>query len=428
MQSLKIPTPVSTDIRKLFSTLLIVMVLVYLANAFTPLHLHVDSIRYFDIKDCIEYGCDPDSFAATDYLPYGFTALLIALSKLGILNSFSIVLVNCIFLFSGIYMLQKILKPYISPIVLVLITLFNWTIIKFCAHPLSEMQYIFFSFATLYCFHLFIAGRGYLYFIAAFILCICTILTRSIGIALLPALIFSFVWQHRNSIKQTIVNNKLGVLLILIAAGVVVFFASEFKLFAYASNVEEPFQKGFISFIIGNLKFHFSELSEIFINLPLNKGADYVDGSSVHLLFVIIGLFLFAWLMYALFMKMNRLPIYIKAYLLFYLVILMNWPYYDPRFWVPIIPIVAAVYLQTPFHLYTLLKIPARMHFVVYLAFGVFAAVYSLYIGFDKNRFSSYHAKGVYRNEYESHFFGKPQSDTATKIDQNVLQILKQYD
>lgn len=428
MPSVELSSSEYSGYRYLFYSLLGIILLVYLANAFTPLHLHVDSIRYYNIKDCIQYGCDPNSFAATDYLPYGYTALLVGLSKLGILNSVSIVLVNCFFLFTGIFMLQKVLKRYVSPGILVLLTLFNWTIIKFCAHPLSEMQYIFFSFSALYCFHIYCTRNSYLHLVAAFILCICTILTRTIGIALLPALILAIAWRHRDSIKDLMIRNKVAVVAIVLAGMAVVFFANEFKVFAYASNLKAPFQQGFVHFVTENFRFHFTELAEIFINVPLNKGVDYIEGSAILILFLIIGLLLFGWLMYALFMKRNQLPFYIKTYLLFYLLILMNWPYYDPRFWVPIIPLVIAVYLQTPFNLYTLLRIPARMHLVVYMILGISAGVYSLYAATDKHRFSSRHAKGVYRNEYETHFFGKPQSDTATHIDQNVLQILRKYD
>jgi len=58
---------------------------VYIVDCFTPLRLHVDTIRYYAIKDCIEFGCPADSDAATDYFPYGYTVLLLVFSKLGIL-------------------------------------------------------------------------------------------------------------------------------------------------------------------------------------------------------------------------------------------------------------------------------------------------------------------------------------------------------
>ena len=72
-------------------------------------------LRYFAIKDCIEYGCPPDSAPAKDYLPYGYTVLLLLPSKPGILRSFTIVLVNCICLFIVLYMVRKMFVFPVSP-------------------------------------------------------------------------------------------------------------------------------------------------------------------------------------------------------------------------------------------------------------------------------------------------------------------------
>ncbi len=171
---------------RIFRGLFAIMALAYMATCFTPLHIHFDSIRYYNIKDCIEFGCPPDSIAATDYLPYGYTGLLIALSKMGILNAFFIVFVNCVYLFTGIWFVQKIFREQLSSFLFYCIVLFSWTVIKFSAHPLSEMQYIFFSCASLYCFHLYTKQKGYKWMILAFVLGILTMLTRTVGISLIP--------------------------------------------------------------------------------------------------------------------------------------------------------------------------------------------------------------------------------------------------
>jgi len=55
---------------------------IYLLNCVSHLRLHTDMLRYFAIKDCVELGCPPDSVAAKDYLPWGYTGLLLLLSKI----------------------------------------------------------------------------------------------------------------------------------------------------------------------------------------------------------------------------------------------------------------------------------------------------------------------------------------------------------
>src|SRR5580698_6774917 len=102
----------------------------FLLNCFTPLRLHYDMLRYFAIKDCIESKCPPGA-DPNDYLPFGYTALLLLLSKLGILKSFFIVFVNCLYLSGGLYFVRKIFDYIRSPFFLILLVLLNWAIIKF---------------------------------------------------------------------------------------------------------------------------------------------------------------------------------------------------------------------------------------------------------------------------------------------------------
>ena len=51
-----------------------------------------------------------------------------------------------------------------------------------------------------------------------------------------------------------------------------------------------------------------------------------------------------------------------------------------------------------------------------------------VYSSFDKEFLAKNQAKGVYRNEYETHWYGKPMSDTARKMDTLALHVLEKYD
>ena len=137
----------------------LIFILIYLINCLTPLRLHVDTIRYFAIKDCIEIGCPPDSFGANDYLPYGYTGLLLALSKANILNSFTIVLINCICLFISIYLIKRLFGKSLNFNLFLLLLLLNWTVLKFTVHPLSELLYLLFTVSSLYFFNIFLKNK-----------------------------------------------------------------------------------------------------------------------------------------------------------------------------------------------------------------------------------------------------------------------------
>jgi hypothetical protein len=64
---------------------------------------------------------------------------------------------------------------------------------------------------------------------------------------------------------------------------------------------------------------------------------------------------------------------------------------------------------------------------IIYAGFGILSVGYITYTSLNKRIFSRTQANGAYRNEYETYFFGKPQSDTATHIDQAALHVIERY-
>src|SRR5450755_5034918 len=172
------------------------LAVLFFLNCFTPLRLHYDMLRYFAIKDCIESKCPPDA-DPNDYLPYGYTGLLLLLSKLGILKSFSIVFVNCLYLLGALFFVRKFFDHIRSPYFLFFLVLINWTIIKFVLHPLSELQYLFFSMASLYAYYQFLRIKNIWNLLLAFLFAGLSFLTRTVGIALVAALFTALVWEYR---------------------------------------------------------------------------------------------------------------------------------------------------------------------------------------------------------------------------------------
>jgi len=61
----------------------------------------------------------------------------------------------------------------------------------------------------------------------------------------------------------------------------------------------------------------------------------------------------------------------------------------------------------------------------IYLTTGVFALTYYTFTSFNKQAISVRQDAGIWRNEYETYFFGKPLSDTASRVDPVALKWLK---
>ena len=405
-----------------------IMMIVYLADCFTPLRLHVDSIRYYNIKDCLEYGCDPNSYAAKDYFPIGYTALLFILSKLGILKSFSIVFINDIFLLAGLYFLYKVFSKTIPLFLFFFIVMLNWLFIKFVAHPLSEMQYIFFSLASIFFYYQFTQRKKIYSLLLAIVFGWLAFITRSVGISLMGALAVALIWEFRDQQLNFFRKNKFLVISILVVlAGGLVIFSKQLGINHYGGVLSEHFKEAPFFKRVG---WRFKEWGEIFVNTPSNKVIDRLAGKLGEIAFMVIGLIIFSWFLYTLFSKKTGIPFIIKAYFVFYCLIMFNWPFNDPRFWVPIMPLMAAITLHgvAYFKENKIIKSLSSLLFVIYIILGAFAAGYMVYSSFNKEFLSRNQAKGVYRNEYEVHFFGKPLSDTAKTIDPTIVNLLKRYD
>ncbi len=400
------------------------LILVYLINCFSPLRLHVDMLRYFAIKDCIELGCPPDSEAAKDYLPYGYTGLLLLLSKIGLLNSFVIVFINCAFLFGSIYLAKKVFDLSGKTHLFIAVVLLNWTTIKFTTHPLSEMQYLFFSMVSLYYFCKFTSTRSFVALFFSFIAAGLAFLTRSVGVALAAALVTGVIWQYREQLLLLIRKNKVVVLVLLIIIAGVAIFSKQLGLDHYTGVFSKQFDEG-VGFkdILG---WHFTEWSELVVNTSQSKVAAYLPASLSKTGFIITGIIFFAVFVFLLF-RNKKIPFIVKAYLVFYSILMFNWPFYDPRFWVPVLPLMAAVVIQTSFSVSKLSRNLQVTAFAAYMLIGIVSIGYMTYTSLSKKVFARTQANGVYRNEYETVFFGKPQSDTARQINQEALHVIERY-
>jgi hypothetical protein len=397
----------------------------YFLNCFTPLRLHYDMLRYFSIKDCIESKCPPGA-DPIDYLPYGYTALLLLFSKLGILRSFSLVFINCLYLFGGLFFVRKIFNNIRSPFFLFFLVLMNWTIIKFVTHPLSELQYLFFSMAGLYSFNNFIRNRNIRNLILAFLLAGLALLTRTVGVALLAAMLVTLTWEYKKQLIGLLKKNWILVAALILCAVMAVIFSKQLGLDYYLSVIPRQFKEGLHFSKV--LVWHFSEWGEILLNNPKAKMISFLPIPYGFWLFLISGILGVSGFIYICFIKNNNIPLIVKTYLFFYLLLLFNWPFPDPRFWVPIIPLIAAVISQHSFSQRRIIRLGGFLCLLVYSVFGLIAISYMTYTSFNKKELSKTQASGVFRNEYEIHFFGKTLSDTVTVVNSNLVDFLNKYD
>jgi hypothetical protein len=417
---------------------LFALLAIYLLNCFSPLRLEYDSIKYFALKDCLEQRCPPGFNPAGDPHPYGYPLLLLLLSKMGLLHSFTVALINGCYLVGGLYFVKEIFRANVPPFLFFGLLLLNWTFIKFFNYPLSEMQYLFFSGGSLYSFHLYTQQRKIGMLLLTFALGGLAFLTRTAGMALLPALLVGLAWEHRSAFNgHRRRNGMLMLLLLLLLLAGILLFPDALHLTHYLKSLGQD-RPGMGAVLLG----HFKEWGQLLLNTPSGKIGAWLQGAD-NWLFLPAGIGLFGWFGYALFLRRATLPLFITIYLVSYCVLIFNWPFFDPRFWIPVLPLIAVLLLQTPLPgarvattgtgaraataAPSFVRTIGRLLFIAYIFAGVGAVGYSTYTAFHKEALARSQAKGIFRNEYEVFFFGRPQSDTATHFYPYVLHLLEKY-
>ncbi|HSZ32269.1 MAG TPA: hypothetical protein VK772_03115 [Puia sp.] len=291
---------------------------------------------------------------------------------------------------------------------------------------MSELQYLFFSLFSLYEYSQFTRKKNIGNLLLAFLLAGIATLTRTIGITLIAAIFFALAFEYRKQLLGILKKNKILIAIFILCVILVFIFSKQLGLNHYLAAITTQFNEGLHFSDI--LVWHFSEWGEILLNTPKAKMIGMLPYPLGFWLFFILGILGICGFIYICFIKKNNIPFIVKAYLFFYILLLFNWPFPDPRFWVPIIPLIAAVVSQQTFSGNLILKRTSAIFLGVYILFGIVAVSYMTFTSFNKKEFSRTQASGVFRNEYEIHFFGKPLSDTVTVVNHNLVDFLNKYD
>jgi len=158
--------------------------------------------------------------------------------------------------------------------------------------------------------------------------------------------------------------------------------------------------------------------------LSVAKVSNFLPAAKAELLFMLAGIAFFAGFVYLTFFRLKDIPFIVKAYLFFYTVLMMNWPFYDPRFWVPVLPLVAVVLVQYLASVKRIWMVAVGIYFLL----GAAAVGYQTYTSLNREVFARTQANGVYRSEYETFFYGRPREGTERPADPNIVNILRRYD
>ncbi|HRP55306.1 hypothetical protein [Agriterribacter sp.] len=406
--------------------ILLALSIAYMILSFTPFRLGNDVLRYIQIKEWLEAGKHPVSEMG-NRLPYGYPVLLLLLSKLGLCSSFYIVLVNYLYLGGSLYFVNSIFRSSIKAWQLIVLTLLNWTIVKSTITPLSDIQYLFFSTGALFFYTAYMDNKKTGNLAGLLIFTFLAIITRTIGVLLVFSMVLTLILQKKNTSRRKAQTLRILLFTTILFLIIIVVFSTFFRINDYINLMLSFFEADPAGFWITNLRWHLADLAEVFINTSQFK-INFIGVGIKEIFFIATGVFSLIYFFFLLIKKKKDIPMVIIIYLLGYIIIVFNWPTYDARFWVPLVPLLIAVVLHTPVHMKPYLRYGFLSWKFVYVFLGTFVIGYYSYLIFNRSEFAKKHDAGIWKNEYETYFLEKPFDNRNTKTRPYILHVLYTYD
>ena len=338
---------------RLAMLLFVVVALAYCLQVATPLRINTDAYRLLSMAVSASEGNGYLVDGQPDQFPNGYPFLVKIMLSAGIADSVSFVALNLFFYAFGLCILwawAASLSGRSLALIVVLWVALSWLLIKHATIPLSDAGYFGISLAALYCLWKFYTGRlafAWPWFLAALVLIFLSLQFRTVGITLLPTAAATIALHSGlRSFWVSLAKYKAKIAWILATVGFIgsaclvwlfqtEWFASQFLAKgSYFQSMLGYFERqGVFVFFGSNLGFRLREMGEIALNFPENKVAFLSPA------FYLAGLAAWGFVGLGCISLVKRGFLPLVAYLFFYLGLMMLWPYYDTRFWIPLLPI-----------------------------------------------------------------------------------------
>lgn len=261
-----------------------------------------------------------------------------------------------------------------------------------------------------------------IYVAGAWILAAAAITVRRAGVALLPPLVVMMVSSSPHSprlIRNLCRRAKVILFVISIVGGVgaigIIAKTSTLSDFTGATSNSTLYVVS-----VKVLSYRLRELGELFTNCPSSKLPGVFHFLSLCGGLVLLMLMLIGWLS-----KRRQLgPT--ETFVISYVAILFAWPYYDARFWLPIMPLLIA-YSALAVRNIRLLQPVVTIYCVGFALLGLVAVAYSTRISFAGPEFPDRYGDGNLRPTYCMALHSCGDSGESRKVDAKVLNLLHEY-
>ncbi|MGN8069375.1 hypothetical protein [Mucilaginibacter sp. 22184] len=411
-------------------TFFIIVILLLLPNLFTPLRLNTDGIRYLKIIEYLTGNLGPNSDAAHDFFPHGYPLFLLALSRLHLLSPLSITLINMVSMLLASYLLAILLKIE-NRLVFMALTMLSAINVKQFTLPIADELFTLLFLASIYLWTS-VFKKHWLYIIPALAATLVSLYVRTAGIALVIGILLYLVYLNKGILfgQKKLLWIWLCSVIIVLAA-----FVSQLPLIekrvAYIRQLNLGMMAHHPASIFDRLAIHFKELGEIMTNIPYSKLSTVINPAASNYLLIATGL-LMCFILYK--VVVNRQLVNTPAFWVFtvYLLMIFLWPFYDARFFTPLVPIL----IYSVFCYFGSMLKPVYIKYgyaCIFVLFGFLSLVYSAALSLSNTFFlKHYGSDASLTDKYRIHF-SKQQKNTPNpphySIDTDeVLFLLEKYD
>jgi hypothetical protein len=358
---------------------------------------------------------------------------VVVLLKLGRGRSSIIIGTNILFLISGLYFAHRILKQEylfceMTSLGICLLSALSFVVVRNVATPLTDIIFLGVAMPSLNATRYVARGKAGVRLAACLtasvLLTIIAIMVRRVGITLAPVVAHAVVSnaEIRRLSATLVVRVRLILIATLgiIAAGTAWLTATTYTLhdFVVASG-----QLDIVTAIFRTLSYRATELGAIVVNGPVER-LPLVVGR------VIPCLGLMAFMVTILgfsreFKKVDTVTVWLGSYI----AVLLVWPYYDPRFWLPVLPfLIGFMVLAIRRGLgKTIVRTAAVLYSAAFVVMGITALMYSTRISLAGPRFPDVYAGGNLRNSYCRAFATCAGRTSADKVDPEIVHLLQTF-
>jgi hypothetical protein len=431
-------------LRRALTALLVAFIGLYCLQIASPLRLNTDSYRFLSMAVSAAGGNGFLVDGKPDVFPEGYPVLLVGLIRMGLgsarwinaLGIFSVLI--AMLAFWALLSRDAAIPPYVRT-ALVLLPLASWVWIKHATIPLSENPYCALSYAALFGLVRAWQARGWKaagWFVLAAFLSLCAWRVRSVGVSLVASVAFTVAWHPlvRTVWLPWLPRSKelrgllaLAILLLAGAAGVSVWrgrsgAAAHAQPGYLLEQRDAAGPGGLAALVASSANSHAHELGEVVLNLPATRFGRLKPA------FLAVGLLTLAACLAGLPRLWQRFPP-VAVYAVAYCGIILVWPFYDPRFWMPIWPVVAlSLWLAAGrWRSVPPVRLAVAAYVAVFLALGLVALGISTRLSLAGPRFAQIYGDGTERDTYRV-AFGVADRTAAPNADERFVRMLQRFE